>query len=193
MGFQDELNAILEHSPDSKNTLLFSATMPKEVARIASNYMTSPIEITIGQKNSGSENVEHAYYMVRANDRYHALKRIADFYPNIYAIIFCRTRRETQEVAASLIKDGYNADALHGDLSQSQRDHVMSRFREHNLQMLVATDVAARGLDVNNLTHAINYNLPDEIEQYTHRSGRTGRAGKQGMRLSKLHGTARAG
>ena len=184
MGFKDDLDAILSQTPEDKHTLLFSATMPDEVARIAQGYMHKPKEITIGTRNSGAENVRHCYYLVQAKDRYLALKRIADFNPNIYAIIFCRTRTETQEVATALIRDGYNADALHGDLSQAQRDHVMNRFRCKNLQMLVATDVAARGLDVSNLTHVINYNLPDEIELYTHRSGRTGRADKTGISIS---------
>ncbi|MBO7542028.1 MAG: DEAD/DEAH box helicase [Bacteroidales bacterium] len=184
MGFKDDLDAILEQTPSTKNTWLFSATMPDEVARIAQGYMTDPREITVGTRNSGAQNVRHCYYLIQAKDRYLALKRIADYNPNIYAIIFCRTRTETQEVATALIRDGYNADALHGDLSQPQRDHVMNRFRCKNLQMLVATDVAARGLDVSNLTHVINYNLPDEIEVYTHRSGRTGRADKTGISIA---------
>jgi len=187
MGFRDDLNEILESVPDERRTLLFSATMPKEVAAIAKNYMHNPMEITVGKKNSGAESVKHLYYLVHARDRYLALKRIADMNPDIYAIIFCRTRMETKEVAEWLIKDGYNADALHGDLSQAQRDHVMSRFRLKNLQMLVATDVAARGLDVNDLSHVINYNLPDDIEAYTHRSGRTGRAGKTGVSIAIVH------
>ena len=187
MGFRDDLNDILESVPNERRTLLFSATMPKEVAAISKNYMSSPQEITVGKKNSGAENVKHLYYLVHARDRYLALKRIADVNPDIYAIIFCRTRMETKEVAEWLIKDGYSADALHGDLSQGQRDHVMSRFRSKNLQMLVATDVAARGLDVNDLTHVINYNLPDETEAYTHRSGRTGRAGKDGVSIAIVH------
>ena len=187
MGFRDDLNEILESVPNEHRTLLFSATMPKEVAAIAKNYMTNPQEITVGKKNAGAENVKHLYYLVHARDRYLALKRIADMNPNIYSIIFCRTRMETKEVAEWLIKDGYNADALHGDLSQAQRDHVMNRFRLKNLQMLVATDVAARGLDVNDLTHVINYNLPDDIEAYTHRSGRTGRAGKAGVSIAIVH------
>ncbi len=187
MGFRDDLNEILESVPNERRTLLFSATMPKEVAAIAKNYMTDPQEITVGKKNAGAENVKHLYYLVHARDRYLALKRIADVNPNIYSIIFCRTRMETKEVAEWLIKDGYNADALHGDLSQAQRDHVMNRFRLKNLQMLVATDVAARGLDVNDLTHVINYNLPDDIEAYTHRSGRTGRAGKAGISIAIVH------
>ncbi|MBR5777849.1 MAG: DEAD/DEAH box helicase [Bacteroidales bacterium] len=187
MGFKDDLDFILAQTPDTKHTMLFSATMPDEVARIAKNYMNDPKEVTIGVRNSGSANVRHCYYLVQAKDRYLALKRIADYYPSIYAIIFCRTRSETQEVATALIRDGYNADALHGDLSQAQRDHVMERFRCRNLQMLVATDVAARGLDVSNLTHVINYNLPDEIEQYTHRSGRTGRADKTGISIAIIN------
>src|SRR6056297_1202000 len=187
MGFRDDLNDILESVPKERRTLLFSATMPKEVAAIAKNYMSKPQEITIGKRNAGAENVKHIYYLVHARDRYLALKRIADMNPDIYAIIFCRTRMETKEVAEKLIKDGYNADALHGDLSQAQRDHVMQRFRLKNMQMLVATDVAARGLDVNDLTHVINYNLPDDIEAYTHRSGRTGRAGKTGISVAIVH------
>jgi ATP-dependent RNA helicase DeaD len=187
MGFQESLNAILAETPKNKNTWLFSATMPTEVENIAHTYMTDPTTITIGSRNAGAENVEHYYYMVRAKDRYLALKRIVDYYPNIYGIIFCRTRKETQEVADNLIKDGYNADSLHGDLSQTQRDHVMNKFRNKNLQLLVATDVAARGLDVYNLSHVINYNLPDESEQYVHRSGRTGRADKNGISISILN------
>lgn len=187
MGFRDDLNDILESVPDERRTLLFSATMPKEVAAIARKYMSDPEEITIGKKNAGAENVKHAYYLVQARDRYAALKRIADMNPDVYAIVFCRTRMETKEVAEWLIQDGYNADALHGDLSQPQRDHVMNRFRSKSLQMLVATDVAARGLDVNDLTHVINYNLPDELEAYTHRSGRTGRAGKDGVSIAIIH------
>lgn len=183
MGFKDELDKILEATPEEKQTLLFSATFPKEVEAIAKNYMTAPVEIASGQKNQGSDNVSHEYYLVSERTRYPALKRIADLHPNIYAIVFCRTRRETQEVANNLIKDGYNADALHGDLSQAQRDAVMQKFREKNIQLLVATDVAARGLDVNNLTHVINHKLPDQIENYTHRSGRTGRAGNLGVSL----------
>lgn len=187
MGFQDDIERILEETPEGRRTLLFSATMPKEIANIAKKYMKSSVEIAIGKKNSGTENVEHVYYMVQAKDRYSALKRIVDINPNIYAIIFCRTRQETKEVADKLMQDGYNADALHGDLSQVQRDTVMQRFRIKNLQILVATDVAARGLDVNNLTHVINYNLPDDIENYTHRSGRTGRAGRKGVSISIIH------
>jgi ATP-dependent RNA helicase DeaD len=187
MGFQEELNAILAHTPSEKNTLLFSATMSKEVAAIAGRYMSDPVEITVGKRNAGAENVSHEYYMVHARDRYLALKRIVDNCPDNYSIIFCRTRRETNEVANKLIQDGYNADALHGDLSQAQRDQVMKKFRCKNLQILVATDVAARGLDVNDLTHVINYNLPDEISGYTHRSGRTGRAGRTGTSVAIVH------
>ena len=184
MGFQDELTAILAHTPQEKNTLLFSATMPKEVARIAKKYMSNPIELTIGTKNAGAENVRHEYYLVHPRNRYPALKRIVDNAPDIYAIIFCRTRRETNDIAHKLIQDGYSADALHGDLSQAQRDQVMGKFRLKNIQILVATDVAARGLDVNDLTHVINYNLPDETAGYTHRSGRTGRAGRKGISVA---------
>ena len=184
MGFKEELDAILEKAPKDKNTLLFSATMPKEVIRISKNYMNDPLEITIGQKNAGAENVEHICYNVRSNDRYLALKRIVDYNPNIFGIIFCRTRIETKDVAAKLIQDGYNADALHGDMSQSQREYIMKKFRVKNLQMLVATDVAARGLDVKDITHIINFNLPDENDVYTHRSGRTGRAGRKGKSIA---------
>lgn len=187
MGFQEELNAILAQTPATKNTLLFSATMPKGVAAIARQYMNSPAEITIGQRNAGADNVRHLYYMVQARKRYLALKRIVDSNPDSYGIIFCRTRQETKEVAEKLAGDGYGADALHGDLSQSQRDHIMARFRARNIQLLVATDVAARGLDVSDLTHVINYNLPDDIANYTHRSGRTGRAGKTGIAISIIH------
>ncbi|MHB8138043.1 MAG: DEAD/DEAH box helicase [Smithellaceae bacterium] len=183
MGFKEELNAVLASTPEDKRVMLFSATMPRGIEAIAHSYMKKPMEITVGTRNTGAENVSHQYYVVHAKDRYLALKRIADFYPDIYAIIFCRTRLETQEVADALIKDGYNADALHGDLSQAQRDSVMNRFRTRSLQMLVATDVAARGIDVVDLTHIINYNLPDDIENYTHRSGRTGRAGKSGISI----------
>ncbi len=187
MGFQDELNGILAQTPSEKNTLLFSATMSKEVAAIANKYMSDPVEIVIGTRNAGAENVRHEYYMVHAKDRYLALKRIVDHCPNNYSIIFCRTRQETHAVANKLIQDGYNADALHGDLSQAQRDQVMKKFRCKNLQILVATDVAARGLDVNDLTHVINYNLPDDIANYTHRSGRTGRAGRTGTSVAIVH------
>ena len=184
MGFKDELDKVLETTPETKQTLLFSATFPKEVEAIARNYMTKPVEVTSGQKNSGTDKVSHEYYLVTERTRYQALKRIADLNPDIYAIIFCRTRRETQEVADHLIKDGYNADALHGELSQGQRDSVMGKFRKKTVQILVATDVAARGLDVNSLTHVINHKLPDQIENYTHRSGRTGRAGKTGISIA---------
>ncbi len=183
MGFQDELTAILAQTPKDKSTLLFSATMPKEVAMISKKYMSNPIELTVGVKNAGAENVRHEYYMIHPRNRYLALKRIVDNSPGIYSIIFCRTRRETNEIAAKLIHDGYNADALHGDLSQAQRDQVMGKFRCKNIQILVATDVAARGLDVQDLTHVINYNLPDEPAAYTHRSGRTGRAGRKGTSI----------
>ncbi len=183
MGFQEDLDSILEGIPSSHRTLLFSATMSKEIERIAQNYLTDAKEIQVGSRNEGAENVNHIYYMVHARDRYHALKRVVDYYPRIYAIIFCRTRLETQEVADNLIRDGYNADALHGDLSQQQRDLTMQRFRRHRIQLLVATDVAARGLDVDDLTHVINYGMPDDVENYTHRSGRTGRAGKKGTSI----------
>ncbi len=187
MGFKDDLEAILAGTPAQKQTMLFSATMPNEIAKISRKYMNNAEEIGIGKKNVGAENVHHTYYLVHSKDRYQALKRIADIYPNSYCLVFCRTRSETKEVAEKLIKDGYNADALHGDLSQAQRDQVMTRFRIKNLQMLVATDVAARGLDVNDLTHVINYNLPDDPEIYIHRSGRTGRAGKNGISVSLIH------
>lgn len=180
MGFLDSINAILAEVPKTRQTLLFSATMPYEVGVIAGNYMKNPVEVTIGTKNSGAENVNHIYYLIQAKDKYRVLKRIADYEPGIYAIVFCRTRRETQEIASKLVHDGYNADALHGDLSQAQRDAVMQKFRQRNVQLLVATDVAARGLDVDDLTHVIHYSLPDDASVYTHRSGRTGRAGKAG-------------
>ena len=188
MGFKDELDKILAVTPKDKQTLLFSATFPKEVESIARNYMHKPVEISAGEKNKGSDNVTHQYYVVSERNRYAALKRIADVNPNIYSIIFCRTRRETQEVADKLIKDGYNADSLHGDLSQAQRDSVMGKFRKKTVQILVATDVAARGLDVDDLTHVINHKLPDQIENYTHRSGRTGRAGKEGVSIAIVTG-----
>jgi ATP-dependent RNA helicase DeaD len=187
MGFKDDLDSILETSPAEKQTLLFSATMPQEIVAISKKYMNNIFEISVGKKNTGTANVEHNYYLIHAKDRYLALKRIADVNPNIYGIIFCRTRMETKEVADKLMEDGYNADALHGDLSQSQRDFVMARFRGKHLHMLVATDVAARGLDVNDLTHVINYNLPDDPEVYIHRSGRTGRAGKKGISVTLIH------
>jgi ATP-dependent RNA helicase DeaD len=187
MGFKDDLDTILAETPVERQTLLFSATMPKEIERIASNYMQEPEKISVGKRNQGADNVKHEFYMVHARNRYEALKRIADINPKIYGIVFCRTRAETKEVADKFMQDGYNADALHGDLSQAQRDHVMSRFRSKHLQILVATDVAARGLDVNDLTHVINYNLPDDLEVYVHRSGRTGRAGKSGISISIIH------
>ena len=187
MGFLDSINAILAQVPQERKMLLFSATMPREIEQIARTYMHNPQEIVVGSRNEGAENVRHVYYMVHAKDKYQALKRIADYYPNIYGIIFCRTRRETQEIADQLIADGYNADSLHGELSQAQRDAVMQKFRLRNLQLLVATDVAARGLDVTDLTHVINYGLPDDIETYTHRSGRTGRAGKSGVSVAIIH------
>jgi ATP-dependent RNA helicase DeaD len=183
MGFREELEAILAATPEIKNTLLFSATMSDEIKKIANRYMNNPAEIEIGRRNAGSDDVTHICYMVHARDRYLALKRIVDFNPEIYGIVFCRTRRETQEVADHLVKDGYNAEALHGDLSQPQRNVVMNKFRNKNISLLVATDVAARGLDVDNLTHIINYNLPDDSELYTHRSGRTGRAGRKGTSI----------
>ncbi len=187
MGFKDELDGILETTPKTRQTLLFSATMPQDIIRISKTYMENPIEISVGKRNEGAANIDHIYYEVHARDRYEVLKRVADMNPKIYGIVFCRTRHETKEVADKLMQDGYNADALHGDLSQAQRDHVMNRFRSGHLQLLVATDVAARGLDVNDLSHIINYNLPDEDEVYIHRSGRTGRAGKSGISLSILH------
>ena len=187
MGFKEELDKVLEATPETKQTLLFSATFPREVEAIARNYMHNPVEVTSGQKNQGSDNVTHQYYLVNEKTRYPALKRVADINPNIYAIVFCRTRRETQEIADKLIQDGYNADSLHGDLSQAQRDSVMEKFRKKNIQMLVATDVAARGLDVDNLTHVINHKLPDQIENYNHRSGRTGRAGNKGISVALVN------
>lgn len=187
MGFLEDIETILQSIPDSRRTMLFSATMPTEIARIAKNYMKVSQEITIGIRNAGAENVSHIYYVVQAKQRYLALKRIVDMNPDIYGIVFCRTRQETKDVAEKLIVDGYNADALHGDLSQVQRDSVMSKFRLRGLQLLVATDVAARGLDVHDLTHVINYNLPDDAEVYTHRSGRTGRANKKGISISIIH------
>jgi len=187
MGFKDDLDAILEDTPENKQALLFSATMPAGVKSIAGNYMNEPVEIMVGKKNEGAKNVEHQYFVVKAPDRYKALKRLADINPSIYGIVFCRTRRETKDVADKLIQDGYNADALHGDLSQAQRDSVMQRFRNRHLQLLVATDVAARGLDVQDLSHIINYNLPDDPEVYVHRSGRTGRAGKHGISMTITH------
>lgn len=187
MGFLDSIDEILSHVPEDRKMLMFSATMPNEIAKIAKKYMKEPVEFVVGNRNEGAKNVKHIYYMVNARDKYLALKRIADDSPNIYAIIFCRTRRETQEVADKLIQDGYNADALHGDLSQQQRDIVMKKFRDRVITMLVATDVAARGLDVDDLTHVINFGLPDDTAVYTHRSGRTGRAGKTGVSVAIIH------
>ena len=187
MGFKEDLEDILATTPQEKQTLLFSATMSKNIISITKKYMSDPLEVSAGKANLGAENVEHIYYMVQAKDRYEVLKRIADINPTIYGIVFCRTRRETKEVANKLMHDGYNADAIHGELSQGQRDEVMGKFRKRQLQILVATDVAARGLDVNDLTHIINYNLPDDSEIYTHRSGRTGRAGKSGVSIAIIH------
>ena len=187
MGFSESINAILENVPTERNTLLFSATMSREIERIAKGYLHDYKEIVVGSRNEGAEHVNHIYYMVNAKDKYLALKRLVDYYPHIFAIIFCRTKLETQEVADKLIRDGYNAESLHGDLSQQQRDLTMQKFRQHTVQLLVATDVAARGLDVEDLSHVINYGLPDDIENYTHRSGRTGRAGKKGTSLSIVH------
>lgn len=187
MGFTESINSILEKVPENRNTLMFSATMSPEISRISKKYLRNAKEITIGTKNEGSKNVNHIAYLVHAKDKYAALKRIADFYPQIYGIIFCRTRKETQEIADKLIQDGYSADSLHGELSQAQRDLVMQKFRQRHLQILVATDVAARGLDVNDLTHVINYGLPDDTESYTHRSGRTGRAGKTGISIAIIN------
>ena len=184
MGFKEELDEILSKTPESKNTLLFSATMPNEVGRIARTYMINPVEVIAGVRNAAAENVEHICFITNVKDRYLALKRMVDFNPDIYGLVFCRTKIETQQIADALIKDGYSADCIHGDLSQAQRDSVMRKFRGKVIQLLIATDVAARGIDVDDLTHVINYNLPDEIEQYTHRSGRTGRAGKTGIALS---------
>ena len=187
MGFSESIDAILERIPEDRNTLLFSATMSREIERIAKGYLHDHKEIVVGSRNEGAENVNHVYYMVNAKDKYLALKRIVDYNPRIFAIIFCRTKLETQEIADKLIKDGYNAESLHGDLSQQQRDLTMQKFRQHTVQLLVATDVAARGLDVDDLTHVINFGLPDDIENYTHRSGRTGRAGKKGTSISIVH------
>ena len=187
MGFTESIDEILSAIPSEHQTLLFSATMGPDIERIAKNYLREYREIVVGSRNEGAEHVNHIYYAVRAQDKYAALKRIVDYYPRIYAIIFCRTRLETQEVADHLIRDGYSAEALHGDLAQAQRDLTMQKFRTHRTQLLVATDVAARGLDVNELTHVINYGLPDDVENYTHRSGRTGRAGKRGTSISIIH------
>ena len=191
MGFTESIERILSSVPQERHLLLFSATMPREVATIAKRYLNKPKEITIGNKNEGNANIKHVHYMVSAKHKYLALKRIADYYPNIYGIVFCRTRKETQEIADALIKDGYNADALHGELSQAQRDYVMQKFRIRALQIFVATDVAARGLDVNDLTHVIHYGLPDDIASFTHRSGRTARAGKTGLSIAICHSRER--
>ena len=187
MGFSESIDTILAGVPEVHNTLLFSATMSKEIERISKKYLRNAREIVVGSRNEGAENVNHVYYLVQAKDKYLALKRVVDYYPKIYAIIFCRTRLETQEIADKLIQDGYNADSLHGELSQQQRDLTMQKFRQHRVQFLVATDVAARGLDVDDLTHVINYGMPDDIENYTHRSGRTGRAGKKGTSICIIH------
>ncbi|NOY70720.1 MAG: DEAD/DEAH box helicase [Deltaproteobacteria bacterium] len=187
MGFQEDLDAILANTPSTKRTWLFSATMPNEVAKIAKKYMKNPVEITVGKKNSGAENILHVNYIIKERDRYQALKRIIDYYPDIYGLVFCRTRIETQEIAEKLIKDGYSAEALHGDLSQVVRDKVMRRFKTKSIQLLIATDVAARGIDVADITHIINYKLPDEAGNYTHRSGRTARAGKSGISIAIIN------
>lgn len=187
MGFKEDMNTILAETPDEKQTMLFSATMSKEIKKIAGKYMDNPLEVAVARVNQGAENVEHLYYQVQSRDKYEVLKRLADMHPDIYGIVFCRTRRETNDIANRLMTDGYNADVLNGDLSQAQRDKVMKSFRSRAVQILVATDVAARGLDVNNLTHVINYNLPDDPEVYTHRSGRTGRAGNSGISIAIIH------
>ncbi len=187
MGFQEDINNILSTTPDSKKTWLFSATMPREVRRIAKQYMTDPVELTMGTENTGNANIDHEYYVVRASDKFATFKRIVDFTPGIFGIVFCRTKIETQDIAEALIKDGYNANALHGDLSQQQRDKVMKQYRDKSIQLLIATDVASRGIDVKDVTHVINYSLPDELESYTHRSGRTARAGKSGVSISIIN------
>ncbi len=187
MGFQEDLDEILSTTPGDKRTLLFSATMPRPIENMTQKYMSAPVKMEMGKRNAGSKDVNHIYYMVTAKHRYQALKRIADMHPKIFSIIFCRTRQETKDIAEKLMKDGYNADSLHGDLSQAQRDLVMNKFRNKNVRLLVATDVAARGLDVTDLTHVINYNLPDDLEAYVHRSGRTGRAGKKGTSIAIVH------
>lgn len=192
MGFKDDLDLILGETPDTKQTLLFSATMPTGIKDITKRYMKDPAEVSSGGRNEGSANIEHHYYLVNARDKYECLKRLADVNPNVYGIVFCRTRRETQEIADKLMADGYNADSLHGDLSQAQRDAIMGRFRKRKIQLLVATDVAARGIDVDDITHVINYNLPDEEEVYIHRSGRTGRAGKRGISIAIIHSRERS-
>ncbi|MCM1370009.1 MAG: DEAD/DEAH box helicase [Candidatus Amulumruptor caecigallinarius] len=187
MGFLEDINEILTHVPENRKMLMFSATMPKEIAGIARRFMRDPVEFVAGNRNEGAKNVRHIYYMVKAHDKYLALKRVVDNSPNIYGIVFCRTKRETQEIADKLIAEGYNADCLHGDLSQAQRDFAMKKFRDHVTQLLIATDVAARGLDVDDLTHVINYGLPEDVSVYTHRSGRTGRANKTGVSVSIIH------
>lgn len=187
MGFLDDIDEILSHVPENRKMLMFSATMPKEIAQIAKKYMKDPVEFVAGNRNEGAKNVRHIYYMVKAHDKYLALKRVVDNSPNIYGIVFCRTKKETQEIADKLIADGYNADCLHGDLSQAQRDLAMKKFRDHVTQLLIATDVAARGLDVDDLSHVINYGLPDDVAVYTHRSGRTGRANKTGVSVAIIH------
>ncbi|MCP3923318.1 MAG: DEAD/DEAH box helicase [Desulfobacterales bacterium] len=187
MGFKEDIDAILDKTPKDKRTWLFSATMPKLVAKIAENYMTDPVKISVSKKNAGADNIDHLNYVVIEKDRYAAVKRLIDFNPNVFGLVFCRTRMETQQIAEKLIKDGYEAAPLHGDLSQSQRDNVMKRFREKSIRLLVATDVAARGIDVDDITHVINYRLPDEVESYTHRSGRTGRAGKHGVSIALMN------
>lgn len=192
MGFLDDINEILNHVPANRKMLMFSATMPKEIAGIAARFMNNPVEFVAGNKNEGTKNVRHIYYMVKAHDKYLALKRVVDNSPNIYGIVFCRTRKDTQEIADKLIADGYNADCLHGDLSQAQRDLAMKKFRDHVTQLLVATDVAARGLDVDDLTHVINYGLPEDVAVYTHRSGRTGRANKTGVSVAIIHSRERS-
>lgn len=187
MGFQEDLETILSHVPAERHLMLFSATMPKEIREISETYLHDPEEVVIGSRNTTNENIRHQYFLVHAKDKYQALKRICDYYPDIYGIVFCRTRKDTQEVADLLIQDGYNADALHGDLSQAQREHVMQKFRHRGIRLLVATDVASRGLDVRNLTHVIHYALPEDVEIYTHRSGRTARAGKSGLSIAICH------
>ncbi|MEL6721575.1 MAG: DEAD/DEAH box helicase, partial [Bacteroidota bacterium] len=187
MGFKDDLDAILEATPDTKQTLLFSATMPKDIQQIVNKYMDDPVTVNAGTQNISAENIEHTYTVVKARDKYLALKRFADYNPDIYGIVFCRTRRDTKDIADKLMQDGYPADALHGDLSQAQREHVMKRFRARQIQILVATDVAARGIDINNLTHVIHFHLPDQNEAYIHRSGRTGRAGNSGVSIALLN------
>ena len=192
MGFYDDIMQVHKQLPPYCQTIMFSATMPPEIASIAKKFMHEPVEFVAGTKNEGSKNVRHIYYMVKAHDKYLALKRVADNNPNIYGIIFCRTRKETQDIADKLINDGYNADCLHGDLSQAQRDLAMKKFRDHMTQLLVATDVAARGLDVDDLTHVVNYGLPDDVAVYTHRSGRTGRANKTGVSVAIIHRARKA-